>query len=157
MKMETASFSGNFAHTIDPKGRVTIPSLFRSGLGTGFTVGMNTERSAIALYPREKWMEMKRQLDSIPITDARGQRYVRMVNGSSFTDCDLDGQGRVLLPTYLRQRLELDKNIRFVGMGNYLEVWDDVKYAVESGETEENSADLTDYVFEQYFKPKAQG
>lgn len=152
--MDKGSFSGNFAHTIDPKGRVTIPVSYREALGTGFTVALNTPRTAIALYPSDKWNEMSEQLNSIPITDARGQKYVRMVTSSSFTDNELDGQGRLLLPVFLRHKLSLDKNIRFVGMGAFLEIWDDALFSKESGEYEQNNEDLTDYVFEQYFKPK---
>ena len=70
--------------------------------------------------------------------------------GNSFPDCELDGQGRVLLPVALRQKTGMDKTIRFVGMGQYLEIWDDEKYAAVSMASEESIEDLLNYVNEQY-------
>ena len=55
--MSSAAFSGNYTHNIDPKGRVTIPAAYREALGEGFTIGLNNDFSAIALYPVEKWQE----------------------------------------------------------------------------------------------------
>ena len=60
--MPLSEFSGNYAHTIDPKGRVTIPSAYREALGESFTIGLNNEFNAIALYPVQKWEDVyKRQ------------------------------------------------------------------------------------------------
>ena len=56
--MSASEFSGNYAHNIDPKGRVTIPSAYREALGDTFTIGLNNEFNAIALYPVEKWEEI---------------------------------------------------------------------------------------------------
>ena len=53
-----AEFSGNYTHNIDPKGRVTIPAAYREALGDGFTIGLNNQFNAIALYPVEKWQQM---------------------------------------------------------------------------------------------------
>lgn len=147
-------FSGNFAHTIDPKGRVTIPAAYREALAGGFTIGLNNQFAAIALYPTEKWAEKCAQLSRIPESDIKGTKYVRLITGNSFSDCELDAQGRVLLPATLRQKAGLDKGIRFVGMGQYLEIWDENRYAIESGEAEDSIDDLLDYVNGQYYHPQ---
>ncbi len=147
-------FSGNFAHTIDPKGRVTIPAAYREALSGGFTIGLNNQFAAIALYPTEKWAEKCAQLSRIPESDIKGTKYVRLITGNSFSDCELDAQGRVLLPATLRQKAGLDKGIRFVGMGQYLEIWDENRYAIESGEAEDSIDDLLDYVNGQYYHPQ---
>lgn len=145
-------FSGNFAHNIDPKGRVTIPAAYREALSGGFTIGLNNQFAAIALYPKEKWEEKCEQLSRIPESDIKGTRYVRLITGNSFSDCELDGQGRVLLPVTLRQKAGLDKSIRFVGMGQYLEIWDESRYVAENEQDEENVDDLLDYVNGQYYQ-----
>ena len=147
MKVE---FSGNCLHTIDPKGRVTIPAAYREILSQGFTIGLNNQFQAIAIYPKEKWSEKCEHLAHIPESDIRGTAYVRLIMGNSFPNCELDGQGRVLLPAALRQKTGMDKNIRFVGMGQYLEIWDDEKYAAVSMASEESIEDLLNYVNEQY-------
>ena len=145
-------FSGNFAHNIDPKGRVTIPAAYREALSGGFTIGLNNQFAAIALYPKEKWEEKCEQLSRIPESDIKGTRYVRLITGNSFSDCELDGQGRVLLPVTLRQKAGLDKSIRFVGMGQYLEIWDESRYVAENEQDEENVDDLLNYVNGQYYQ-----
>ena len=115
--MPLSEFSGNYAHTIDPKGRVTIPSAYREALGESFTIGLNNEFNAIALYPVEKWEEIGQKLERIPDSDARGMAYVRLIKAFSFPGQKLDAQGRVLLPMGLRQKAGMDKSIRFVGVG----------------------------------------
>lgn len=145
-------FSGNFAHNIDPKGRVTIPAAYREALSGGFTIGLNNQFAAIALYPKAKWEEKCEQLSRIPESDIKGTRYVRLITGNSFSDCELDGQGRVLLPATLRQKAGLDKAIRFVGMGQYLEIWDESRYVAENEQDECNIDDLLDYVNGQYYQ-----
>ena len=150
--MRGVEFSGNFAHNIDPKGRVTIPAAYRDALADGFTIGLNNQFAAIALYPKARWEEKCEQLSRIPESDIMGMRYVRLITGNSFSDCELDGQGRVLLPATIRQKAGLDKAIRFVGMGQYLEIWDEGRYAAECEHSEENIDDLLNYVNGQYYQ-----
>ncbi|MEG2858993.1 MAG: division/cell wall cluster transcriptional repressor MraZ [Clostridia bacterium] len=152
--MALTAFSGNSTHTMDAKGRVTIPSAYREALGDNFTMGLNNELSAIALYPKARWQSIEEDLNKIPGTDARGMRYVRMINGNSFPDCELDGQGRVLVPPTLRMKVNLDKNVRFVGIGQSLEIWDEVRYVRENEAAEMASADLLSYVNDMYYKPR---
>ena len=143
-------FCGSFAHTLDSKGRVTIPAAYREALQGTFTISLNNQFAAVALYPPEKWKEKCRLLAQIPESDIRGTRYVRLIVGNSFEGCELDAQGRVLIPAALRQKVGLNKEIRFVGMGQYLEIWDEERYMAESAQAEENIDDLLDYVNGQY-------
>ena len=152
--MAAFEFSGNYTHTIDPKGRVTIPAAYREGLADGFTIGLNNDFTAIALYPKEKWQQIGENLDKIPDTDARGMAYVRLIKAFSFTNQQLDGQGRVLLPVVLRQKVKMDKAIRFAGVGRYLELWDEERFNASCMNTEENLDDVLAYVNGQYFSPR---
>lgn len=148
--MAKAEFSGNFLHSIDPKGRATIPTAFRALLGESFTIGLNNEFNAIALYPQDKWQEISDFLDRIPEYDRKGMKYVRLIKANSFLGGELDGQGRVLLPQALRTKLKMGKSIRFVGMGRYLEIWDEDTYIARETESEEDFDGLTDHVNEHY-------
>lgn len=152
--MAAFEFSGNYTHTIDPKGRVTIPAAYREGLADGFTIGLNNDFTAIALYPKEKWQQIGDNLDKIPDTDARGMAYVRLIKAFSFTNQQLDGQGRVLLPVVLRQKIKMEKAIRFAGVGRYLELWDEERFNASCMNTEENIDDVLAYVNGQYFSPR---
>ena len=155
--MANAEFSGNYAHNIDPKGRVTIPVAYREALGYGFTIGLNNEFTAIALYPTEKWRSMSEQLDRIPDSDAQGMAYVRLIKAFSFTNQSLDGQGRVLLPAVLREQAGMDKAIRFAGMGRWMEIWDENRFMSAFAESVKDRSALLAYVNDRYFSPRNNG
>ena len=153
--MSASEFSGNYTHNIDPKGRVTIPAAYREALGDGFTIGLNNEFNAIALYPVEKWQDIGARLDRIPDSDVCGMAYVRLIKAFSFTDQKLDGQGRVLLPVALRQKAGMDKAIRFVGVGRYLEIWDEDRFAATCAQSEMDIDALLNYVNDRYYSPQS--
>ena len=150
--MGSFEFSGNYTHNIDPKGRATIPAAFREALAGGFTIGLNNDFSAIALYPVEKWEEIGERLDRIPDSDAQGMAYVRLIKAFSFPGQMLDNQGRVLLPQGLRQQAGMEKAIRFVGVGRYLEIWDEDRFMQQYLSAKQNVADLMAYVNDRYFR-----
>ncbi|MDO4867448.1 MAG: hypothetical protein Q4C10_12990 [Clostridia bacterium] len=149
-----AEFSGNYTHNIDPKGRVTIPAAYREALGDGFTIGLNNQFNAIALYPVEKWQQMSERLDRIPDSDVRGMAYVRLIKAFSFTNQSLDSQGRALLPAVLRQKAGMDKAIRFAGMGRWLEIWDENRFVETCEQTETDIDALLSYVNDRYYSPQ---
>ena len=152
--MPGAEFSGNYTHNIDPKGRVTIPAAYREALGDGFTIGLNNEFNAIALYPIEKWQDIGAKLDRIPDSDVRGMAYVRLIKAFSFTNQSLDSQGRVLIPAVLRQKAGMDKAIRFAGVGRYLEIWDEDRFVAANAATEMDVGALLSYVNDRYYSPQ---
>jgi len=152
--MPATEFSGNYTHNIDPKGRVTIPAAYREALGERFTIGLNNDFSAIALYPVEKWQDMSERLNRIPDSDVRGMAYVRLIKAFSFTEQQLDGQGRVLLPAALRKKAGMEKAIRFVGVGRYLEIWDEDRFAATCEQNELDFEQLLSYVNDRYYSPK---
>lgn len=149
--MGNAEFSGNYLHNIDPKGRVTIPSAYREALGESFTLGLNSQFTALALYPQAEWEKTSALLNRIPASDARGMAYVRLIKAFSYTDQKLDGQGRLLLPTNLRERVGMDKSITFAGVGRFLEIWDTAKFNEFCFTSQQNLAELMDYVNDRYF------
>ena len=149
--MGNIELSGNYSHNIDPKGRATIPSAYREALSEGFTIGLNNDFNAVALYPAEKWAEIGKRLDRIPDSDAKGMMYVRLIKAFSYSGQTLDGQGRVLIPQTLRQRAGLDKAVRFVGLGRYIEIWDEDRFMKQYLDAQLNAAELLAYVNERYF------
>jgi len=150
----TIELSGNYSHNIDPKGRATIPAAYLEALAEGFTIGLNNDFNAVALYPAEKWAEINQRLERIPDTDADGIAYVRLIKSFSYTGQTLDGQGRVLIPQALRQQAGMDKEIRFVGLGKYLEIWAEDRFMKQYLEAQANAAKLLAYVNNRYFSQK---
>ena len=144
------AFSGSFDHSLDGKGRAIIPSSFREALGQDFTITVNPNRTAIAVYPKSVWDRQLERLSHINPMDKQGIQYERYLMSVSFSDNNIDAQGRVLIPAKLRAKLGLTRDVVFVGLNEYIEIWDAAVYAKMESETEEDFEALVDYVYQNY-------
>lgn len=95
-------FTGSFTHGIDAKGRVVIPASFRDALGDKFAVCPTPDYKAVALYPIDGWMARKNELEALVHKDARAQQFMDMFSKYSYTECEADQQGRLLMPGKIR-------------------------------------------------------
>lgn len=144
--MSRLSFTGSYEHSLDGKGRVIVPAPLREALGENFTIGLNPDVRALALYPQAEWEAVTQKLEHVDLFNRRANQCKRQILGNAFTDCNMDGQGRVLLPPPLRQLGQLTRDIVFVGMDKYVEVWDTARYRAEQQDTFDNYDDLIDYM-----------
>ncbi len=127
-------FLGRFEHTLDNKGRLAIPAKYRSALAEGLVVTRGID-PCLVIYPIEEWKRMAEKISSLSITDADARNFRRMLFAEA-ADTRLDGQGRILIPSYLREFAGLLGDVVIVGMNTYIEVWDkgrwqEVQAAVE--------------------------
>ena len=148
--MAQTTFSGSFDHSLDGKGRVIIPSSFREALGDDFTITINPDKTAVAIYPKAVWDRQLERLSRIDPLDKIGARYERYIMSVSFSGNSMDAQGRVLIPTKLRSKIGLTRDIVFVGLNHYIEIWDAEVYAKMEAQTEDNFENLADYVYRTY-------
>jgi MraZ protein len=119
-------FRGQFVHSIDAKGRVSLPARFRDGLvGNGDTRFVLTPAlfdPCLNLYPMRGWEELEKRIAELPRFDPHVVRLKRMYV-SAAVECELDRAGRVLVPQTLRDRARLDKDALWAGAGQILELW----------------------------------
>ena len=148
--MAQMAFSGSFDHSLDGKGRVIIPASFREALGEDFTLTINPNKTAVAIYPKAMWEKQLERLSHINPMDKIGIQYERYVMSVSFSGNSMDAQGRVLIPVKLRNKIGLTRDIVFVGLNSYIEVWDAEVYAKMEAQTEEDFENLADYVYQTY-------
>ena len=148
--MANRTFSGSFDHSLDGKGRVIIPSSFREALGDNFTITINPNKTAVAIYPKEMWDQQLERLSHINPMDKIGMQYERYLMSVSFSGNSMDAQGRVLIPVKLRSKIGLTRDIVFVGLNHYIEIWDAEVYAQFEAQTEESFEDIADYVYQNY-------
>lgn len=150
-------FTGSAKHTLDPKGRIFIPANYREALGENFTIGLNNDLRTIAFYPKERWDEKLTQLSVIPETDIVGRNYIRFILSHAYANSNLDNQGRVLIPTDLRDDfLGGAKEAKFMGVGDNLELWHPEKVTGLQIETDELVQNTLKYINDTYFsKPQA--
>lgn len=120
-------FLGTHQHGLDIKGRITIPAKYREKLGDRFVASKGLEK-CISLYPLEDFQELSNKLRDLPqLSRADVRSFVRLFYANS-SELEMDKQGRIVLPTNLREHAAVDKNIFIIGNGNHIEIWSQEKW-----------------------------
>ena len=118
-------FRGRFEHTIDEKGRLSIPSKFRellSARGENELVLTDFD-SCLAAYPKDEWRVLEEKMKQLSMIQKDVRNFLRLFY-SSATEVPLDPQGRILIPPQLRERARLDREVVLLGLLNKIEIWD---------------------------------
>jgi MraZ protein len=123
-------FMGEYNHTIDAKGRLIIPSRFRDELGDTFVMTKGLD-GCLSIYPKGEWEEFEKKLRSLPLTSKNARTFTRFFVAGAAA-CELDRQGRVLVPATLREYAGLTKDVVLTGNLNRIEVWSKEKWAENS-------------------------
>lgn len=111
---------GEYNHTIDAKGRIIIPSKFRESLGDEFVVTQGLD-GCLFVYPNDEWQNFITELKKLPGNKEARQLQRYFLAGAA--SCEVDKQGRILIPGNLRERAALEKDIVFVGVLSKIEIW----------------------------------
>ncbi len=117
---------------MDSKGRVIIPSKFREGLGEKFIVTKGLDNCLFA-YSMEEWKSIETKLRNLPFTDKNVRVFVRFFF-SGATECEVDKQGRILLPLNLREYGGLEKDLYVIGVSSRVEIWDKGRWETYNGD-----------------------
>ncbi|MCI9420183.1 MAG: division/cell wall cluster transcriptional repressor MraZ [Eubacterium sp.] len=113
-------FMGTYDHSIDTKGRVIVPAKFREALGDSFVVTLGLD-GCLFVYPNDEWEDFVNQLKELP--GSKEARKLQRYFMAGAAPCDVDKQGRVLIPSNLREKAGLEKDIVFVGVMSKIEIW----------------------------------
>jgi MraZ protein len=120
-------FMGEYNHTIDAKGRLIIPVRFREGLGDVFVMTKGLD-GCLFIFPMDEWEAFEKKLRALPLTSKNARTFSRFfVSGA--TECELDKQGRILVPQTLREFACLDKEVVLAGNLSRIEVWSKKKWS----------------------------
>ncbi len=114
---------GEYRHTIDAKGRVSIPAKFRNDLGNVFVISKGIGENCLFIFTLHEWRRLEEKIKKLPLTDKKARRFSRYLIGGS-SECEIDKQGRVMLPQYLREYASLKKDAVLVGLSTRVEIWD---------------------------------
>ena len=139
-------FMGEYNHTIDAKGRLIIPAKFREVLGDEFVVTKGMD-GCLFVFDNSEWQVFAEKLRSLPMIDKEVRQFTRFFLAGA-ASVEVDKQGRILLPTVLREYAGLTKDVVLVGVLSRVEIWDKDRWAEntydedEMDEIAEHMADL---------------
>ena len=131
-------FMGEYNHTIDAKGRIIIPSKFREALGDTFVVTLGLD-GCLFVYPNDEWLSFVAELKNLPGNKEARQLQRYFMAGAA--DCEVDKQGRILIPSKLREQAGLDKDVVFVGVLSKIEIWSKERWENNSYDNMDEIAD----------------
>jgi len=139
-------FIGEYAHNLDEKGRLAIPAKFRRELSKGAVITRGLD-SCLFLYTKTEWEKLAEKLATLPISAANSRAFARLMLAGAM-DVEVDKQGRVVIPEYLRSFATLQKNVVIAGLYNRAEIWDEEKWKSYKSQTEANSNEIAEKMAE---------
>lgn len=139
-------FIGEFSHNLDAKGRMAVPAKFRSKLGAGAIITRGLDH-CLFVFTNTEWETLAQKLISLPLTQANSRAFVRlMLSGAA--DVQIDKQGRILVPDYLREYAGLKKQVVVAGLYNRFEIWDADSWKQYKTKTESASDEIAEKLSE---------
>ncbi len=114
-------FMGEYQHALDGKGRLFIPARFREGLGEKFVLTKGLDGCLFA-YPTGEWASLEQKMRALPFTRSDVRAFVRFFFAGA-CECEVDRQGRILIPANLRRHAALEKEAVIIGVSSRVEIW----------------------------------
>ncbi len=117
---------GEFEHSLDAKGRLIMPAKLRESIGENFVVTKGLDGCLFA-FSTSEWANFEEKLKSLPLSNRNSREFTRFfLSGAS--ECEIDKQGRFLIPNNLRESASLTKDVIIIGVGTRIELWDKEKW-----------------------------
>ena len=127
-------FMGEYNHSVDAKGRLIVPSKFREQLGNEFVVTKGLD-GCLFVYSQEEWKRIEESLREKPLTSKDARKFMRFFFAGA-ANCEVDKQGRILLPANLREYAGIDKEVVSVGVFSRVEIWSKDKWENMNSDTD---------------------
>jgi MraZ protein len=135
-------FIGEYSHNVDDKGRMAVPAKFRRELLKGAVVTRGLD-NCLFLYTKIEWEKLAEKLAALPISQSNTRAFSRLMLAGAM-DVEMDKQGRIILPEYLRQFAGIKKNLVIAGLYNRLEIWDQEVWNAYKRQTETESGAIAE-------------
>ena len=136
------AFFGEYTHNVDLKGRIAVPVKFRKQLDGGAIITRGLDR-CLFLFTQRDWEILAQKLIALPLAQANSRAFVRLMLAGA-TDVEIDQQGRILIPDYLRKYAELDKRAVITGLYNRAEIWNEANWKNYKSKTEASSDEIAE-------------
>jgi MraZ protein len=139
-------FIGEYTHNLDEKGRLAIPVKFRHDLSNSAVVTRGLD-NCLFLYTKEEWQKYAEKLAALPLSQQNNRAYARLMLAGAM-DVEMDKQGRVVIPEYLRKFAELKRSVVVTGLYNRIELWDEEKWNLYKNQSETQSNEIAERMAE---------
>jgi len=137
-------FIGEYSHNLDDKFRLAIPVKFRRELEEGAVITKGLD-NCLFLYTKNEWNKLAEKLATLPFSQANSRAFARhMLSGA--VEAEIDKQGRVVIPEYLRSFASLKKNLIIAGLYSRVEIWDAESWNVYKPKTEKDSNEIAENI-----------
>lgn len=135
-------FIGEYSISMDAKGRIAVPAKFRALLDNGAVVTRGLDHS-LFLYSKPEWEKIAEKLAALPISQSNSRAFARLMLAGAF-DVELDKQGRVVIPEYLRKFANISKKVVAAGLYDRVELWDEQNWNEYKTMTERESGNIAE-------------
>lgn len=135
-------FLGEYQHSVDQKGRVAIPAKFRDKLLAGAIITRGLD-NCLFVFGIKEWERLAEKLVALPLAQANSRAFSRLMLAGA-ADVEFDGQGRILVPDYLREYAGIKKQAVIAGLYNRIEIWDGERWDVYKRKTESASDEIAE-------------
>lgn len=132
---------GEYAHSIDAKGRLIVPAKFRTELGERFIVTKGFD-GCLYGYSLDEWKSIEEKIKTLPLVTGKDARNFTRFFFSSAIECEIDSQGRILISQILRDFADLQKEVVVIGVSSRIEIWSKSKW--EEYNSEQDSDDIAE-------------
>ncbi|MEK7553556.1 MAG: division/cell wall cluster transcriptional repressor MraZ [Patescibacteria group bacterium] len=137
---------GEFKHNLDLKGRLAVPVKFRQKLSGGAIVTRGLDK-CLFVFGNKEWEVLAQKLIALPLAQANSRAFVRLMLAGAM-DVELDKQGRILIPDYLREYAGLKKETIIAGLYNRFEIWNSESWKEYKNKTESQSDEIAEKLSE---------
>ena len=133
---------GEYKHNLDSKGRLAVPAKFREKLSSGAIITRGLD-NCLFVFGNKEWDALAQKLIALPLSQANSRAFVRLMLAGAM-DVEIDGQGRILIPDYLRKYASLNKETVIAGLYNRMEIWDKNNWERYKQKTESASEEIAE-------------
>lgn len=133
---------GEYTHNLDIKGRVAVPAKFRDKLSAGAIITRGLD-NCLFVFAKEEWKILAEKIVALPLAQANSRAFTRLMLAGAM-DVEIDSQGRILVPDYLRKYAGLTKQVIIAGLYNRIEVWDADNWEKYKQKTESASDEIAE-------------
>lgn len=142
-------FIGEYAHTLDAKGRIFVPADFRDGLGDRFILTKGLDRCLFG-FTLNEWGKLEEKLHRLPFARADARAFTRLFF-SGAAAVDVDKQGRILVPANLREYAGLAKDVVILGVSSRVEFWAKDEWERYSSQTQDKYEQIAEKIVDMSF------